>query len=55
MAATPDRIVVRVDVRGAEEDFLRVLRQAVRVPRQSPPPRRRLLWRRIARWRKGRR
>ncbi|WP_425244853.1 hypothetical protein [Streptomyces sp. NEAU-NA10] len=54
MAATPDRIVVRVDVRGADEAFKQMVRQMVRA-RPPLPPRRHPRWRRIARWRKGRR
>jgi hypothetical protein len=46
-------VTVHFEVRGAEEEFLRIVRQMVRG--RQPAPRRRRLWRRVAWWRKGRR
>lgn len=44
MAATPDRIVVRLDVHGADEDIKRLFRSMVRTRVPLPQP---SLWRRL--------
>lgn len=52
MADTPRTIIVRLDVRGADEDFFRSLRRLVRA--RPPLPPRRGLRARLARWLHGR-
>lgn len=54
MAATPNKVVVHVDVQGTGEEFVKAVRRIVRA-QQPMPHRHRLLWRRITRWQKRRR
>jgi hypothetical protein len=54
MAENPNKVVVQVDMRGADEAVKQMFRQMARAG-QLLPPRRRPLWRRIARRLKGRR